>query len=60
MAQKLTPVYEYLKDKKKLLKGFRLHLAKKPVIDVVGWNEETKVNITYLKGKIIIEEDKQT
>ena len=38
MAQKLTPVYEYLKDKKKLLKGFRLHLAKKPILDIVGWN----------------------
>lgn len=60
MAQKLTPVYEYLKDKKKLLKGFRIHLAKKPVIDVVGWEEETKVNITYLKDKIIIEKDNQT
>ena len=59
MAQKLTGVYEYLKDKKKLLKGFRIHLAKKPVIDVVGWNEETKVNITYLKDKIIIEKYEQ-
>ena len=53
-------VYEYLKDKKKLLKGFRLHLAKKPILDIVGWNEETKVNITYLKDKIIIEKDNQT
>lgn len=51
MAQKLTPVYEYLKGKKKLLKGFRLHLAKIPVIDVVGWKEDTKVNITYEKRK---------
>lgn len=54
MAQKLTPVYEYLKEKKKLLKGFRLHLAKKPILDIVGWNEDTKVNIRYLKNKIII------
>ena len=60
MAQKLTPVYEYLKDKKKLLKGFGIHLAKKPVIDVVGWKEETKVKVTYLKDKIIIEKDCQT
>lgn len=60
MAQKLTPVYEYLKDKKKLLKGFRLHLAKNPVLNIVGWEENTKVNITYLKDKIIIEKDKHT
>lgn len=60
MAQKLTPVYEYLKDKKKLLKGFRLHLAKNPVLNVVGWEEDTQVNIIYLKNKIIIEKDEQT
>ena len=51
MAQKLTPVYEKLKGKKKLLKGFRLHLGKRPILDIVGWNEDTKVQVNYQKRK---------
>lgn len=42
MAQKLTRVYEYLKDNKKLLKGYRLHLAKTQIKEVVGWDDKER------------------
>lgn len=63
MAQKLTKVYEYLKDNTKLLKGYRVHLAKTQVKDVVGWDDEDgtkeiEVNITYEPNRIIIERNK--
>lgn len=63
MAQKLTKVYEYLRDNSKLLKGYRLHLAKTQVQDVVGWkvedDEEIEVNITYEPNRIIVERKEQ-
>lgn len=64
MAQKLTKVYEYLKDNSKLLKGYRVHLAKTQVKDVVGWDDENgtkdiEVNITYEPNRIIIERNVQ-
>lgn len=64
MAQKLTKVYEYLKDNTKLIKGYRVHLAKTKVKDVVGWDDENgakeiEVNIKYEPNRIIIER-KQT
>lgn len=64
MAQKLTRVYEYLKDNKKLLKGYRLHLAKTQIKDVVGWDdndgtEDINVNIIYESNRIIIERNEQ-
>lgn len=60
MAQKLTRVYEYLKDNNKLLKGYRVHLAKTQVKDVVGWDDKNgtkdiEVNIIYEPNRIIIE-----
>lgn len=58
MAQKLTGVYEYLKSGDKLLKGYRVHLTKSLVEEKTGFDENTKVKITYKKGKIIIEEEK--
>ena len=62
MAQKLTRVYDYLKGGGKTLKSFRVHLAKKPVQDIVGWKEEEndiEVNIIYEPNRIIIEKEKQ-
>lgn len=64
MTQKLTKVYEYLKDNKKLLKGYRVHLAKSQVKDVVGWDDDKgkkdiEVNITYEPNRIIIERKKR-
>lgn len=60
MAQKLTKVYEYLKDNSKLLKGYRVHLAKTQIKDIVGWDDKNgtidiEVDITYEPNRIIIE-----
>lgn len=64
MAQKLTRVYDYLKNGGKTLKSYRLHLAKTQVKDVVGWDDENgtkdiEVNITYEPNRIIIERNVQ-
>lgn len=64
MAQKLTKVYEYLKDNKKLIKGYRVHLTKTKVKDIVGWDDDNgkkdiEVNIIYEPNRIIIERKEQ-
>lgn len=51
MAQKLTPVYDYPKRGGKNIKSFRVHLAKKPVLDIVGFNEDTNIQVNYEKRK---------
>lgn len=59
MAQKLTEVYDYLKNGGKNLKGYRLHLAKKPIQEIVGFDKNTDIEVIYEKGKIIIQKYEQ-